>query len=93
LEKFAEYPEAVHYRNNKIYVDLPAIIERQLLEAGLQNQNIEIPGECTFCLKEKYFSFRRDPFGKAQGRPERSRGGDKPKNVEAMVAYIGLKGV
>jgi YfiH family protein len=75
LPKFAKYPEAIQHRNNKIHVDLPAIITRQLLAAGLKSQNIENCGECTFCLKEKYFSYRRD----------------KPKNVEAMVAYIGLK--
>lgn len=74
VKKFAEYPEAVIYRDGKIYVDLPQIIARQLIKAGLKTQNIETCGECTFCLKEKYFSFRRD----------------KPESVEAMVAYIGV---
>jgi YfiH family protein len=74
LSEFVKYPEAIINSEGKFFVDLPKIISRQLIEAGLKSQNIESSGECTFCLKEKYFSFRRD----------------KPKNVEAMVAYIGL---
>jgi len=74
LEKFFQYPEAINHHGNKIFIDLPKIISRQLISAGLKHQNIENCGECTYCLKEKYFSFRRD----------------KPKSVEAMLAYIGL---
>lgn len=74
LGKFQNYEEAIINRDKKIFIDLPNIISRQLIEAGLEARNIENYGECTFCQKEKYFSFRRD----------------KPKSVEAMVAYIGL---
>jgi polyphenol oxidase len=74
LKKFSEYPEAIIKRSGKIFIDLPIIIKEQLINAGLKQQNIENCGECTYCLKEKYFSFRRD----------------KPKNVEAMIAYIGV---
>ena len=74
LENFLKYPEAIINRDGKIFIDLPKIIRQELIEAGLKNQNIESSGECTFCEKEKYFSFRRD----------------KPKNVEAMAAYVGL---
>jgi len=75
LPKFADYPEAIIKRNVKLFVDLPMIIKKQLIAAGLKVRNIENCGECTFCLKEKYFSYRRD----------------KPKYIEAMIAYIGLK--
>lgn len=37
--------------------------------------NINISEECTYCLNAKYFSYRRD----------------KPKVLETMIAYIGLK--
>lgn len=74
LEKFALYPESVINRAGKIFIDLPMIIKEQLTAAGIKNENIESCSECTFCLKEKYFSFRRD----------------KPKNIEAMIAYIGM---
>jgi hypothetical protein len=74
LEKFLKYPEAVIYRNNKIFVDLPKIISSQLTAAGVLSKNIENCVECTFCQKEKYFSFRRD----------------KPKSLEAILAYIML---
>lgn len=74
LKKFASYPEAVINRGNKLFVDLPMIIKKQLVVAGLKSQNIENCGKCTFCLKEEYFSYRRD----------------KPKSIETMIAYIGL---
>lgn len=72
LEKFSEYPSEVIRRSNKIFIDLPKIISVCLIAAGVPRENIESCGECTFCQKDKYFSFRRD----------------KPKNVEAMIAYI-----
>ncbi len=74
LEKFSGYPEAISKQGGKIFVDLPKIISKQLVTSGLIAKNIESCGECTFCQKEKYFSFRRD----------------KPTNIEAMIAYIGL---
>jgi len=74
LGKFADYPEAIIHRGKKIFIDLPKIISRQLIEAGLNIDNIESVGQCTFCEKEKFFSYRRD----------------KPNQVEAMIAYIGL---
>jgi YfiH family protein len=74
LEKFSEYPEAIRKQDSKIFVDLPKIISKQLIASGLNIKNIESCGACTFCENEKYFSFRRD----------------KPKNIEAMIAYIGL---
>ena len=74
VENFNGYPEAIIHRAGKIFVDLPKIIRKQLIESGVNNQNIETCGECAFCENKKYFSFRRD----------------KPKSVEAMIGYIGL---
>ena len=44
----------------KTYIDLPKIIKYQLEEAGIINKNIDDCNECTYCLKEKYYSHRRD---------------------------------
>lgn len=42
----------------KPHLDLPAINERQLLEAGVHQ--IWKSGECTYCRADRYFSFRRE---------------------------------
>ena len=72
LDKFMLYPNAINRRGDNIFIDLPRIIEQQLADIGVKN--IENSGECTYCLKEIYFSFRRD----------------RPQQVEAMLGYIGL---
>jgi YfiH family protein len=74
LDQFKNYPEEVVRREGKIFIDLPKIIIVQLVQGGVPAENIENFGECTYCQKDKYFSFRRD----------------KPKLVQAMVAYIGI---
>lgn len=73
LPKFAGFPDAVEYRKKKIFINLPKIIKKQLVSAGVPGKNIELSKKCTADLKKKYFSFRRD----------------KPGNLEAMIAYIG----
>ncbi|HKD08371.1 MAG TPA: peptidoglycan editing factor PgeF [Bryobacteraceae bacterium] len=45
-------------RESNAYIDLPSINERQLTEAGVPD--IWIARECTFCLPQRYFSFRRE---------------------------------
>ena len=75
IEKFKKYSKYFVIKNKKIYVDLSKIVKSQLLDENILNNNIEISRECTYCLKNKYFSYRRD----------------RPQNIEAMVAYIGLK--
>jgi hypothetical protein len=74
LPNFANYPNAIIERENKIFIDLPKIIISQLEQQGVLNQNIENLNECSYCQTDKYFSFRRD----------------KPEKVQAMLAYIGL---
>lgn len=89
LGRFKRYQRFME-SSKKIMVDLPGIIKQQILDFGVPDNNVEVSAECTYCQKNKYFSFRRDSFGVTQGRPERSRGGDKPLTLEAMAAYIGL---
>jgi len=74
LSQFAGYAEAIIYKDSNIYINLPAIIIRQLEEAGIQPELIENCLECTFEDNSQYFSFRRD----------------KPAHVQAMTAYISL---
>ncbi len=59
LNKFREYPEFIIKKDNKIFVDLEKIIEKQFIYSGLNIDNIKIDPSCTYCNKE-YFSFRRD---------------------------------
>lgn len=62
-------------RDNKIFLDLKKIAKLQLIELGIKEENIEISPECTFCLKDKYFSHRRD----------------KPEQIKTMLAIISQK--
>ncbi|PIW93560.1 MAG: peptidoglycan editing factor PgeF [Candidatus Moranbacteria bacterium CG_4_8_14_3_um_filter_43_15] len=76
-EKFSEYPSAILKENNKIFLDLKKIAQLQLLDLRLKNENIEISPECNFELPKKYFSARRD----------------KKKEIETMIAVIGMKNI
>lgn len=71
LPSFLEYPECVSYEEG-IHVDLSGIIEKQAQASGVASEHIKNSDECTYCLPEKYFSFRRD----------------KPAVLENQIAYI-----
>ncbi|MDP2927134.1 MAG: peptidoglycan editing factor PgeF [bacterium] len=74
LERFREFrAEALARREGRTFLDLKKIVRLQLVKLGLKEENIETNPECTFCLKDKYFSARRD----------------KPEEIEAMLAVIG----
>ena len=62
-------------RDGKTFINLSSVIKDQLLQLGINNNNISVSEECSYCLNEKYFSYRRD----------------KPQELETMVAYAGLK--
>jgi len=64
-------------QDEKIYINLSRVVKNQLIESGIAKNNIDISPDCTYCLNDKYFSFRRD----------------NPKELETMIAYIGLKSV
>ena len=76
-KKFLSWPEFITERAGKIFIDLAGIVRQQLLDFGVPIENINISSECTYCLSDKYFSFRRDNPGE--------------DNMEVMTAYIGLK--
>jgi YfiH family protein len=46
--------------DNKVYFDLPGIIETQIKDGGILRSQIEISNECTCCSSMKLPSFRRD---------------------------------
>jgi len=73
LSKFK--PAHCIMRNGKTYINLAEAVKDQLLSLKIREDRISISAECTACLDNKYFSYRRD----------------KPKELETMIAYIGLK--
>ncbi len=74
LKQFNQYNQFIE-KNKKISVDLSAIAKKQLLEQNVLEKNIKINPECTYCLKNKYYSFRRS----------------KSKKLKTMIAYIRFK--
>lgn len=75
IQHFQSFLEGLIFEKGKCFLDLKKIAKLQLLKEGLRFKNIEITPGCTFCQKDKYFSFRRD----------------KPKEIEAMMAVIGIR--
>lgn len=73
-KKFAEHTDSLKEIKSGKYLSLEKIIKKQLISVGIENKYIQEARECTFCEKEKYFSYRRD----------------KPEDIEAMLAYITL---
>jgi YfiH family protein len=61
--EFKSYREIfpVHFRSSMVrenYFDLWQISRRQMLEAGLEERNIEVAGLCTVCRTDLFFSHR-----------------------------------
>ncbi len=76
LDNFKEYlPDVIATKSGKTFLDLKKTAKIQLMKSGIKDKNIEISPECTYCLQEKYFSYRRD----------------KPEIIETMMAVIGIK--
>ncbi len=73
-KEFKNYPFAIE-KKDKIRVNLAKISQEQLKSEGVLKKNIQISSECTYCLNDKYFSYRRS----------------KDKKLKTMIAYIGLK--
>lgn len=73
--RFKRYPEAIDVNRKRTFVDIKKIAKVQLVEAGLDEGNIEVDDDCTFCLDREYFSYRRDG----------------PERIEAMLCVFALK--
>ncbi len=54
-----EISEIVERRNESLYLDLWKANEQLLRKAGIEKQNIEVAGICTFTEHERFFSARR----------------------------------
>ena len=77
FEVSANVAKKFHYAKrakNKYLVDLPKELKRQLIDAGVPKNRLELATGCTYCLTKKYYSYRRD----------------RPKQVQAMLAFIQL---
>jgi hypothetical protein len=74
-QQFLTYSESRINRDGHRYIDLSGVIRSQLQDIGVMKSNIDVSPECTFCLDQKYFSFRRN----------------KPEIIATMVGYIGLR--
>ncbi len=79
IDNFKNYPEAFIQKNDKTYFDSKYVLLKKLSELDIKKQNIEFIDECTYCLKDKYFSYRRDQYG------------CHPDDINAMMAVFGLK--
>ncbi|MBC8237551.1 MAG: peptidoglycan editing factor PgeF [Helicobacteraceae bacterium] len=49
---------ALQKKENSHYLDISEILKKQLFNAGVKEENIEISKECTCCLNSKYYSYR-----------------------------------
>jgi len=68
-----------HHTIDKEHPDLAKTAKEQMVSLGLMSENISDSMECTFCLKDKYFSLRRD------------RSEEFPRGKGNMLSVIGLR--
>ena len=59
-KNFKEIKNAYEDRGEKQMLDLPYINKVQLLQVGLEEDNIELSNVCTACEVENYFSYRKE---------------------------------
>ena len=57
---FFDIPDGFTKAGEKYMLDLPLINKKQLLDAGLIDENIEMSGVCTACEVDRYFSYRKE---------------------------------
>ena len=57
---FFHIPQSYTQINTKYMLALPDINKKQLLKAGLQEQNIEMSNICTSCDTNRFFSYRKE---------------------------------
>jgi len=57
---FFHLPQSYTQINTKYMLDLPYINKKQLLQAGIEEQNIEMSNICTACNTKRFFSYRKE---------------------------------
>ena len=50
----------IEKKSNNYYLDIQSIIQKQLVEAGILETNMEFSNECSCCNTEKYYSYRAE---------------------------------
>jgi len=59
-EHFFHMPDTYKQKEEKYMLDLPTINKQQLLDAGVNEANIELSNICTACDVAHYFSYRKE---------------------------------
>jgi len=59
-QHFKEIKNAYTQQDKKYMLDLPHINKTQLLESGVEEENIELSNVCTACEVDRYFSYRKE---------------------------------
>lgn len=73
--KKIDMDDFLYEKNNDLYLDLSGCVYKQLINSGINKENIEFYGKCTCCNKKpEFFSCRKDG-----------------KEFEGQAAYIALK--
>ena len=80
-QHFFDTPESFSAVGEKYMLDLPFINKEQLLEAGLQEEHIEMSHVCTACEVAQFFSYRKEQG--CSGRFMSMIGIKKVENVES----------
>jgi len=62
----AYFTDGLVKRNNRFYLDLLAVCEKELLGSGVRKDNLRVSSICPSCHNDKFFSYRKE--GKACGR-------------------------
>lgn len=59
-EHFFDEPRSFDLQGEKYMLDLPYINKKQLLDAGVLEEHIEMSNICTACDVERFFSYRKE---------------------------------
>ncbi|MFH1188225.1 MAG: peptidoglycan editing factor PgeF [bacterium] len=82
FKQFPSIPQdCIKKTENKTFIDLKSVTQHQLISLGIPKKNIEINQECTYCLTDKYFSYRRDGYN------------PQTKEIDTMMAVIGINNI
>ncbi len=56
-QAFSPWPEAISEQEGRMFLDLTKVAVRQLQEAGIEADNLEISPDCTACQTDRFFSY------------------------------------
>jgi YfiH family protein len=79
LGELAGFEKLIQKRDGKLFFDLVSAVVDQLETEGVRKESVNDCGECTYCLKNKFFSYRRD------------RNEEFPRGKGNMLSVIGYR--